>query len=213
MPSRWVPKTMTGWVPGTMARAGPEIACSPRRRRRSDRLAPAPGRQIARARPRPAHRAPPQPPPDARPCGLDRRPGRSPQPRRGAPRAVPPAAPIGTPPSGRADDETSHVDRSSASRRFRCPRPRWRARAARTALDSRSGSPIGSAAASSNSRRASPDIISSRFAKLSSILPESACHSGSANPPANCITLRPRGSSSKASGLPRVSAMIRSRTR
>ena len=37
--------------------------------------------------------------------------------------------------------------------------------------------------------------------------------SGSANPPASCVGVSPRGSSSSASGFPRVSAMILSRTR
>ena len=43
--------------------------------------------------------------------------------------------------------------------------------------------------------------------------PTGAPRSGIPNPPANCAVESPRGSSSSASGLPRVSATIRSRTR
>ncbi len=43
--------------------------------------------------------------------------------------------------------------------------------------------------------------------------PDSAPVSGNPNPPASSPGVRPRGSSNSANGLPRVSAMIRSRTR
>ena len=49
--------------------------------------------------------------------------------------------------------------------------------------------------------------------KLSSIRPASAGAPGSPKPPARSAGVSPRGSSSSASGLPRVSATIRSRTR
>jgi hypothetical protein len=73
------------------------------------------------------------------------------------------------------------------------------------------GSPTGSAAASSSNRCVSMGSCPTRRRKLASIrlgkgLP------GTAKPPAKLADERPRGSSSKASGLPRASAMIRSRT-
>ena len=49
--------------------------------------------------------------------------------------------------------------------------------------------------------------------KLSSIRPESPSGPSTPNPPANCVAVNPRGNSKRASGFPRVSAMIRSRTR
>src|SRR5262249_45965104 len=49
--------------------------------------------------------------------------------------------------------------------------------------------------------------------KLASIRPESSCESTRPKPTANSLAVSPRGSSSSAKGLPRVSAMIRSRTR
>ena len=49
--------------------------------------------------------------------------------------------------------------------------------------------------------------------KLSSIRPGSGTAPGSPNPPASCPGVSPRGSSSSASGLPRASATIWSRTR
>ena len=86
------------------------------------------------------------------------------------------------------------------------PRPR-------RARHSSSGSPSGSAAASSNRRRASSESAWSRRTKLSSIRPERLCAPSRPKPPASCVAVSPRGSSSSASGFPRVSAMIRSRTR
>ena len=76
-----------------------------------------------------------------------------------------------------------------------------------------SGSPMGSAAASSNRRRASSETALTRRTKLSWIRPDIACASGSPKPPASCVAVNPRGNSSNANGFPRVSAMIRSRTR
>ena len=74
-------------------------------------------------------------------------------------------------------------------------------------------SPIGSAAAVSSSRRESGGSDSKRRRKLRSIRPDSGSPSGSPNPPASSAGVRPWGSSSSASGLPRVSATMRSRTR
>jgi hypothetical protein len=75
-------------------------------------------------------------------------------------------------------------------------------------------SPDGSAAAtSSSSRRACSGSASSCRAKLSSIRPASGVAPGRPNPPASCAGVSPRGNSRSASGFPRVSAMIRSRTR
>ena len=74
-------------------------------------------------------------------------------------------------------------------------------------------SPDGSAAATSSSRRACSGRASSCRAKLSSIRPASGVAPGRPNPPASSAGVSPRGSSSSASGFPRVSAMIRSRTR
>ena len=74
-------------------------------------------------------------------------------------------------------------------------------------------SPDGSAAASSTSLRVSAGNASSWRAKLSSMRPISGVAPGRPNPPASSAGVSPRGSSSSASGFPRVSAMIRSRTR
>ena len=74
------------------------------------------------------------------------------------------------------------------------------------------GSPIGSAAAMSNNRWVSGGSSSIRRRKPSSIRPDSSDTSSTPNPPASSAGVRLRGSSSNASGLPRVSATIRSRT-
>ena len=74
-------------------------------------------------------------------------------------------------------------------------------------------SPDGSAAASCSSRRVWAGRASSWRPKLASIRPVSGVTAGRPNPPASSAGVSPRGSSSSASGLPRVSAMIRSRTR
>ena len=74
-------------------------------------------------------------------------------------------------------------------------------------------SPVGSAAASSSSRRVWSGSASIRCTKFSSMLPASGTAPGRPNPPARSACVSPRGSSSKANGLPRVSDTIRSRTR
>ena len=97
----------------------------------------------------------------------------------------------------------------SVDRRRRGRRAMPRRSAAR---QSRSGSPTGSAAARSNRRRVSSD--SGRLVVRSSprSVPEDPAASSNPKPPANCVAVNPCGSSSRASGLPRVSATIRSRT-
>ena len=74
-------------------------------------------------------------------------------------------------------------------------------------------SPTGSAAAVSSSRRVSVGSGSSLRRKLCSIRLGRGVTSGSPNPPASSAGVNPRGTSSRASGLPRDSATSRSRTR
>jgi len=72
-------------------------------------------------------------------------------------------------------------------------------------------SPVGSAAASSSSRRDCAGRASTRPRKLSSTRPGKA--PGNPNPPASSADAAARGNSSSASGLPCVSATSCSRTR
>jgi hypothetical protein len=74
-------------------------------------------------------------------------------------------------------------------------------------------SPIGSDAAVSRNACVAAGSDSRRRRKLCSMRLARGCASGRPNPPASSTAVSPRGSSSRASGLPRVSAMIRSRTR
>ena len=74
------------------------------------------------------------------------------------------------------------------------------------------GSPAGSAAAMSISDRVSAGSAASRRRKPSSIRAGTGCAPASPNPPVSWAGSSPRGSSSRASGLPFVSARIRSRT-
>ena len=62
-------------------------------------------------------------------------------------------------------------------------------------------------------RWVSAGSASSRFTKLSSILPDNDSAAGNPNPPASCAAESPRGSSNSANGLPRVSANSSSATR
>ena len=110
----------------------------------------------------------------------------------------------GHPLADRQQPVRCRVDRSDR----RDPEPLGRAPAA--AADRRPARPPRPAAEAARPRAA----CSSRRTKLSSIRPESACAaraSRTRRPTASPSS--PRGSSSNASGLPRVSAMIRSRTR
>ena len=74
-------------------------------------------------------------------------------------------------------------------------------------------SPSGSAAAMSSSRRLSAGSVSSRRWKPSSMRPARGIPSGSARTSASSAVVHAGGSSRSASGLPRVSARMRSRTR
>jgi hypothetical protein len=74
------------------------------------------------------------------------------------------------------------------------------------------GSPVGSAAATSNSCLAAGGRASHRRRKVCSIRSGSAGALGTPNPPASSCGVSPRGNSTNASGLPRISARIRSRT-
>ena len=81
------------------------------------------------------------------------------------------------------------------------------------AFHTSSGSPTGSAAATRSRSRVAGGSSARRSWKRSSMRPASAGAPSSPSPPASWAGVRPRGSSSSASGLPRVSATIRSRTR
>ena len=69
-------------------------------------------------------------------------------------------------------------------------------------------SPTGSAAATSSRRWVSRGSDRTRWTKVSSTRLATGRASGSPNPPASSAGVNPRGSSSNASGLPRVSATI-----
>ena len=83
----------------------------------------------------------------------------------------------------------------------------------RAARHTRAESPVGSAAASSSSRRVWPGRASVRRWKSASTVLATAVPRGIAKPPASSAAVRPLGSSSRANGLPRVSVTIWSRTR
>ena len=103
--------------------------------------------------------------------------------------------------------------RSRSTPRPRRPPPR-RARCPSLSIarQSRIASPVGSTAAVRSRRRVSAPSGVSRRMKLSSTRLASGIVAGSPNPPASSAGVKPRGSSSSAKGLPRVSATIRSRT-
>ena len=141
------------------------------------------------------------------------RPGRSRPRARGAPPAFPRPTPTGRPPSGPADDGTAPGCRTRPGR----PRPpawppRHRSRAARQlatpALGRQSDRPppAASAACSRPGERQAAAGSSPRSARAAA--PPRAART---RPPAQ--QAQPRGSSSRARGLPRVSATIWSRTR
>jgi hypothetical protein len=83
----------------------------------------------------------------------------------------------------------------------------------RAAAPTSIGSPSGSAAAISSISPVSAGSASTRRRKLASIRPTSNGESGVPKPPASSALVRPRVSSSRASGLPLVSATIRATTR
>ena len=109
-------------------------------------------------------------------------------------------------PDPRADVEQPG-SRRGLERRARDPEPRRR-RATPAAGRRRARPPRPAAAAASP--RAAPRAAAGSSPRSG---PTAAAASGSPNPPASCAAENPRGSSSSASGLPRVSATIRSRTR
>ena len=80
------------------------------------------------------------------------------------------------------------------------------------ARQTRAGSPVGSAAATRRRRREEAGSFAIRRRKLASIRPAIGTDAGRVKPPASSAGVNPRGSSSKASGLPRASARMRSRT-
>ncbi len=81
------------------------------------------------------------------------------------------------------------------------------------ALRSRDTSPTGSVAAMSSNCCVCAGRDRMRRRKPASIWLDRGRLSGTPNPPAISRRVRPRGSSTRASGLPRVSATMRSRTR
>src|SRR6266851_6735923 len=115
-PGAWhTPRPAPG-LPAALGRASarrlvPGTRPPPRRRRALAR-----GRPNAPAHRRPPHQVPVPPEPGARHAGRDRPADRWPPPAPGARPAAPAATPPGTPPSAPADDETSPVRRSPATR-------------------------------------------------------------------------------------------------
>ena len=94
--------------------------------------------------------------------------------------------------------------RDRLRRRFRAARPRARAAGLPDGLGRRD---------QQQPLRVGGQCLRPDAGSVSSIRPVSGPRSGSPNPPASSAGVSPRGSSSSASGLPRVSATIRSRTR
>jgi hypothetical protein len=149
----------------------------------------------------------------ARRGGLDRGLDRSPRRGRDVRPDDPAATPIGKSRSARADDEIGPERRARSTPLPRPPRrPRARCRADPRRRHNNASSPPGSAAAVKSTRLVSTGSGSSRRRKPSSMRLASGIVSVSPNPNANSAGESPRGSSSNAKGLPRVSATIRSRT-
>jgi len=150
-------------------------------------------RPIARAHPPRRHRDPPRRGRDATPGGQD--PPQRPLPRRSphGRRAAHPGTPRRRRRHGPADGGTGHLCRT------RTAPPRSRGAAApvlmpcsSAARHTRVGSPSGSAAAMSSSRRVDSGIAAIRRRKLSSVLLGSAEAAAVPNP-ASSVALRPRG--------------------
>ena len=178
------------------------------------RLAPALARPSAPARRRRPRRARPSRAQDARRGDRGRCRHRWPRPAPGERVGAPPALPRASPPNARADDRSAPARRNRPVRRRRPARPRpARCRAPRPRATPTPDPPAGSAAATRSNSRVEGGSGASRSVKLCSIRPDNAGPSDSPNPPASSAGVKPRGSSSNASGLPRVSATIRSRTR
>ena len=208
--------------PAPRAACAPHVALGPlsvRRRaagtrlRRRFRREPGRARRIAPARARPPRRGRPQPRRGATPDGQDRPADRSSPPAPRASAVCRRMTPTGRPPSAPADAGTA-PGRQTPPAPPPPPAPAWTGIPSRPAARHTSDrSPDGSAAASCSSRRVPAGRAASWRAKLSSIRPDSGAAPGRPNPPASSAGVNPRGSSSNASGLPRVSATIRSRTR
>ena len=118
----------------------------------------------------------------------------------------------GRPRTGPADDGTGPARRARSARVGGRGGGLDRDAGPAAACHTSSGSPTGSAAAISSSRRVPAGRSPSRDRKPSSARPGQAGASGSPNPPASSSGVSPLASSSTAPGLPRVSATIRSRT-
>ena len=198
--------------PGGQARSSAGRPVPGKRPQRRGHLAPAPSRRSARDPPRHPRRARTPPGHGARHGDPGRRRDRSPRPAPGARCAALRRRPFGRSSSAAAGGGTGLACRSRRARpQPPVPRPRGLMPSSSVARHTSNGSSSGSAAATSNSMRVSAGSgVSCRW-KLSSI----RLGSGAAdpNPQVSSARVNPRGSSSSASGLPRVSAMIRSRTR
>ena len=134
--------------------------------------------------------------------------------RDGGPPACRQAARRDRSPSARAGDETGPAPRARSSRPPPPAQPLRRpVPTSPAARISSAGSPAGSAAARSKNRCVCFGIARTRPRKLCSRRAESGCVELTRNPPASSAADSPRGSSSNAKGLPRVSATIRSITR
>ena len=140
---------------------------------------------------------------------------RSPRPARGGPPGARAPSPPGRPPSAPADAGSARGPRTS----IKPGRLRRRRRVgAETELIGRAPEQVDVADRLGRRQRAAAawsasGSDASRRTKLCSMRVLSGRTSGSPNPPASSAAVNPRGSSRSASGLPRVSATIRSRTR
>ena len=212
-----------GWPrrpPAAARRGGPGRASGPRRApgrppRPRARRGPAPARPTARARPRRPRPARGSPGRGARPGG----PGSS---SRSVASASARCAAWRSRPRRRAIDGRTHERMTEAHLRADVQQP-----GARRAAERRAPTPSRSAArhisAGSPTRlrrrdeqqqprlgRAAPRAAAGSSPRSG---PGAASSPGRPNPPGSCAADSPRGSSSSASGLPRVSATMRSRTR
>ena len=120
-----------------------------------------------------------------------------------------------TPPSAPADAERHAVaDREQALQPRRRPRLPAGSSSPSHARQSSIGSPK---RLSRGDQQQAPSVIrewiESPDEALLDLPGQCRVHSSRTNPPASCVAVNPRGSSSRASGLPRVSATIWSRTR
>ena len=178
---------------------------------RRGRRAPAPGQPSAPAQPRPPRRGPRPPPRGATHGGPGRCPGRSPRPEQDARLGARPRSPTGRRPSAPADDGMSPVRRLPASRRRPIRPCGCDAESLGRALQQqRVSDRLGRRQQQHEARVGAERVQPANVALLD---PARQRHGPQVpKPPASCVVVSPRGSSSSASGLPRVSATIRSRT-